>query len=144
MGMAGLVNAAMLIMAASTFCAQRSLTDIGIDRRGAQDAGAAARRGREHDLRHLAARLRPLVLDGRHDGRAGHHAGLSAPQIPIWLRRGMTMIPALIVIAIGLDPTRTLVISQVVLSFGIPFALIPLVTLHSREELDGGHGQSPA
>jgi manganese transport protein len=47
--------------------------------------------------------------------------------IPLFLRRAITMAPALIVIAIGLDPTRSLVLSQVVLSFGIPFALIPLL-----------------
>ena len=54
----------------------------------------------------------------------------------------MTMIPALIVIAIGLDPTRTLVISQVVLSFGIPFALIPLVMFTRQAGPDGDAGQS--
>jgi manganese transport protein len=61
-------------------------------------------------------------------------------QVPLWLRRGVTMLPALIVIAIGLDPTRTtrtLVISQVVLSFGIPFALIPLVLFTSNGRLMG-------
>jgi manganese transport protein len=47
------------------------------------------------------------------------------------------MLPALIVIAIGLDPSRTLVISQVVLSFGIPFALIPLVIFTSKKKLMG-------
>jgi manganese transport protein len=57
--------------------------------------------------------------------------------IPIWLRRGLTMIPALIVAAIGLDPTRTLVISQVVLSFGIPVALIPLVMFTAQRGLMG-------
>jgi len=58
-------------------------------------------------------------------------------QIPIWLRRLVTMIPALVVIAINLDPTRTLVISQVVLSFGIPFALVPLVMFTRRRDLMG-------
>src|SRR5258708_20081994 len=48
-------------------------------------------------------------------------------RIPLFLRRAITMAPALVVIAIGLDPTRALVLSQVVLSFGIPFALIPLL-----------------
>jgi len=48
-------------------------------------------------------------------------------QIPLFLRRAITMAPALVVIAIGLDPSRALVLSQVVLSFGIPFALIPLL-----------------
>ena len=47
------------------------------------------------------------------------------------------MIPALIVAAIGLDPTRTLVLSQVVLSFGIPFALIPLVMFTAKRGLMG-------
>ena len=47
------------------------------------------------------------------------------------------MLPALIVIGIGLNPTRTLIISQVVLSFGIPFALIPLVMFTSKKDLMG-------
>jgi manganese transport protein len=47
------------------------------------------------------------------------------------------MLPALIVIGVGLNPTRTLVISQVVLSFGIPFALIPLVRFTSKKGLMG-------
>jgi manganese transport protein len=58
-------------------------------------------------------------------------------QIPIWLRRLVTMLPALVVIAIGLEPTRTLVISQVVLSFGLPFALVPLVIFTARSDLMG-------
>ena len=49
----------------------------------------------------------------------------------------MTIIPSLIVIFIGLDPTRTLVISQVVLSFGLPFAVIPLVLFTSNKRLMG-------
>src|SRR3990170_3348776 len=57
--------------------------------------------------------------------------------IPPWLRRLVTMLPSLIVIAIGLDPTRTLVISQVMLSFGLPFAVIPLVLFTQRRDLMG-------
>ena len=57
--------------------------------------------------------------------------------IPVWVRRLVTMIPALIVIAIGFDPQATLVLSQVVLSFGIPFALIPLVMFTRRKDLMG-------
>ena len=53
------------------------------------------------------------------------------------MRRLVTMVPALVVAAIGLNPTRVLVISQVVLSFGIPFALIPLVYFTSRKDLMG-------
>ncbi len=57
--------------------------------------------------------------------------------IPVWIRRLVTMIPSLLVIAIGLDPTHTLVISQVTLSFGLPFAVIPLVIFTSRRSLMG-------
>ena len=63
--------------------------------------------------------------------------GFVERSIPIWLRRGLTMIPALVVAAIGVDPTRTLVLSQVVLSFGIPFALIPLVMFTRDKALMG-------
>ena len=54
-------------------------------------------------------------------------------ELTIWLRWLVTMIPSLIVIAIGLDPTRTLVISQALLSFGLPFAVIPLVIFTSHK-----------
>ena len=63
--------------------------------------------------------------------------GFLRRRIPLFVRRLATMVPALVVIAIGLDPTRTLVISQVVLSFGIPFALIPLVVFTGRKSLMG-------
>jgi manganese transport protein len=58
-------------------------------------------------------------------------------QIPLWLRRLVTMLPTLVIIGIGVDTTRTLVLSQVVLSFGIPFALIPLVLYTSRRDIMG-------
>jgi manganese transport protein len=63
--------------------------------------------------------------------------GFIRRRIPLWVRRFVTMVPAFIVIGLGLDPSRTLVLSQVVLSFGIPFALIPLVMFTSRRELMG-------
>ena len=63
--------------------------------------------------------------------------GFIARTIPLALRRLVTMAPALIVLAIGLNPSRALVISQVVLSFGIPFALVPLVLLSSKREVMG-------
>jgi manganese transport protein len=63
--------------------------------------------------------------------------GFIKRSIPVTVRRLVTMAPALIVIAIGLNPSRTLVISQVVLSFGIPFALIPLVWFTSRRDVMG-------
>jgi manganese transport protein len=58
-------------------------------------------------------------------------------RIPIFLRRAITMMPALIVIAVGYDPSRALVLSQVFLSFGIPFALIPLVMFTRDPKLMG-------
>jgi len=57
--------------------------------------------------------------------------------VPLWLRRLVTMLPALVVVALGADPTRALVISQVVLSFGIPQALIPLAWLTGRASAMG-------
>jgi manganese transport protein len=57
--------------------------------------------------------------------------------IPAWVRRLVTMVPSLIVIFIGLDPTRTLVISQVVLSFGLPFAVVPLIMFTRRRDIMG-------
>jgi manganese transport protein len=63
--------------------------------------------------------------------------GFIRKQIPVTVRRLVTMVPAFIVIAIGVDPSRTLVLSQVVLSFGIPFALVPLVIFTARRDVMG-------
>jgi manganese transport protein len=57
--------------------------------------------------------------------------------IAVWLRRVLTMAPALVIILMGLDPTRSLVISQVILSFGLPFAVIPLVLFTARGSIMG-------
>jgi manganese transport protein len=64
--------------------------------------------------------------------------GLLHVHIPLLARRLVTLIPALIILLLGVDPTLALVRSQVMLSFGIPFALIPLVRLTTRRELLGG------
>lgn len=69
--------------------------------------------------------------------------GLLKLRVPLLLRRLITMIPALIVLGIGFDPTRALVLSQVVLSFGIPFALIPLVRLASSRTEMGEFANAP-
>ena len=58
-------------------------------------------------------------------------------RIPVFLRRAITMIPALVLLAVGFNPTRALVLSQVFLSFGIPFALIPLVVFTANKKLMG-------
>lgn len=64
-------------------------------------------------------------------------SGLLKRNYPLLLRRLITLIPALVILAIGVDPSRALVLSQVVLSFGIPFALIPLIRLTSNRALMG-------
>jgi manganese transport protein len=63
--------------------------------------------------------------------------GFIRRRIPIFLRRAITMVPAMILIASHFDPSRALVLSQVFLSFGIPFALIPLVMFCRDKELMG-------
>ncbi len=84
-----------------------------------------------------------LLASGLSSASVGTMAGQVIMQgflhgkIPVWMRRLVTMVPSLIVIAIGLDPTRTLVISQVVLSFGLPFAIIPLAMFTSRRSMMG-------
>jgi manganese transport protein len=63
--------------------------------------------------------------------------GFIRRRIPLYARRGITMLPALVVLGLGLPATDSLVISQVVLSFGIPFALVPLVLLTRRADIMG-------
>jgi manganese transport protein len=64
--------------------------------------------------------------------------GFLRRRIPLFVRRAVTMVPALVVLAVGIDPSRALVISQVVLSFGIPFALVPLLLFCRDRTLMGG------
>ncbi len=63
--------------------------------------------------------------------------GFIRRRIPLFVRRGLTMLPALLVLGLGLPATDSLVVSQVVLSFGIPFALVPLVLLTRRRDIMG-------
>jgi manganese transport protein len=66
-------------------------------------------------------------------------AGFIKVRIPLVLRRVVTMMPALVILGLGVNPTSALVLSQVVLSFGIPLALIPLVMLTGRRDVMGVH-----
>jgi manganese transport protein len=136
MGVAGLVNGAMLVMAAATFFEQ-GLTGVGTieeaHRTLAPLLGTASSWVFAVSL--LASGLSSSTV-GTMSGQVIMQ-GFIHRQIPIWLRRLVTMLPALAVIAIGLEPTRTLVISQVVLSFGLPFALVPLVIFTARPSLMG-------
>ena len=136
MTVAGFVNAAMLIMAASTFYAQ-GLREIGT---------------LEEAYRTLSPILGPaagnifaiaLIAAGLSSSAVGTMSGQVVMQgfvhfkIPLWTRRLVTVLPSLVVLYLGLDPTRTLVISQVVLSFGLPFAVIPLVLFTANKKVMG-------
>jgi manganese transport protein len=136
MGVAGLVNGAMLVMAATTFHTQ-GLTSVG---------------SLEEAHRTLTPLLGPaaswvfaisLLASGLSSSSVGTMAGQVIMkgflrwEIPVWVRRLVTMVPSLVVISLGLDPTRTLVISQVALSFGLPMAVIPLIIFTSRKDLMG-------
>ena len=136
MGVAGLVNMAMLIMAAATFF-QKGLTSVGTIEEAYKTLtpllGSAASWVFAISL--LASGLSSSTV-GTMSGQVVMQ-GFIHRQIPVWFRRLFTMLPALAVIAMGLDPTRTLVISQVVLSFGLPFALVPLVRFTARSDLMG-------
>ena len=136
MGLAGLINMAMLIMAASTFF-NAGLTEIGTIEE--------AHRTLQPLLGSAASWFFAvsLLASGLSSASVGTMAGQVIMQgflhfhIPAWVRRLVTMFPSLIVIFIGLDPTRTLVISQVVLSFGLPFAVIPLIMFTRRRDIMG-------
>jgi manganese transport protein len=69
--------------------------------------------------------------------------GLLRVRVPLLVRRLVTLVPALLLLVVGAPPTLSLVLSQVVLSFGIPFALIPLVSLTTRRELMGDAANRP-
>jgi manganese transport protein len=136
MGMAGLVNAAMLVMAAKTFHENGLVHIDAIENayKTLQDVlGSSA--NTVFALSLLAAGLSSSAV-GTMSGQVIMQ-GFLKYHIPVWLRRGLTMAPALVVIISGLDPTRTLVISQVVLSFGLPFAIVPLIQFTCRKDLMG-------
>jgi len=136
MGIAGLVNMAMLITAAAAFYST-GLTNIGTIEEAYRTLQPLL--GQASSIIFAIA----LLASGLSSSSVGTMAGQVIMQgflrqhIPPWLRRLLTMIPALVVIALGLDPTRTLVISQVVLSFGLPFAVVPLIYFTSRGDIMG-------
>jgi manganese transport protein len=136
MTIAGLINIAMLVMAASTFFREGLLHVNSLD--GAHKTLQPILGGASSVLFALA-----LIASGLSSSAVGTLSGqvvmqgFIRKQVPIALRRLVTMIPAFVVIAVGLNPTRTLVVSQVVLSFGIPFALVPLVWFTARRDVMG-------
>ena len=136
MTIAGLINLSMLVMAASTFF-RSGLHDIA-SLENAHKTLVPILGGASGTLFALA-----LLASGLSSSTVGTLSGQVVMQgfihrrIPIFLRRLLTMLPALVFAAIGVDVSRTLVLSQVVLSFGIPFALVPLVWFTSKREIMG-------
>ena len=135
---AGLVNMAMLAVAAKLF---HSTGHTGID------SVQAAYHGFGNQVGGLAALAFAVALfaSGASSSSVGTYAGQVVMSgflrinISVLLRRAVTMVPALVVLAVGVNPTDALVLSQVVLSFGIPAALIPLVMLTMRRDVMGAH-----
>ncbi len=131
---AGAVNLAMLLVAATNLQGRDDTDSI-------EGAHAAVRDALGPTVALLFAV--GLLASGLASTSVGAYAGamimegLLRRSYPLLLRRLVTLIPALVILAIGIDPSRALVLSQVVLSFGIPFALIPLVRLTSNRSLMG-------
>ena len=137
MSLAGVVNISMLVTAAAVFHS-RGLTEIGADLVSGHTTLGNYLGGSAGALFGVA-----LLASGLSSSSVRTLAGQVVMQgfvnrrIPLFLRRFVTMIPALVIIAAGVDPSRALVISQVVLSFGIPFALIPLLLFCRDRSLMG-------
>jgi manganese transport protein len=139
LGLAGLVNMAMLAVAAKLFHDRPGWSHV--------DTLQGAHSGFSHLVGGTAALTFAVALfaSGISSSSVGTYAGQIVMagfvnlRLSILVRRGLTMIPALIVLAIGVSPTSALVLSQVVLSFGIPFALVPLLLLTRRRDVMGVH-----
>jgi manganese transport protein len=137
MGVAGVINLAMLATAAAVFHARGLFgagNDLGVVFNGL-NRFLGAHSGLVFGLALLASGLASSCV-GTMSGQVVMQ-GFIHRQIPIFARRAITMIPALVVIGVGFSPTRALVLSQVFLSFGIPFALIPLLFFTSSRSLMG-------
>ena len=136
LSIAGLINLTMLFVAAALF---RKTGNLDIDSIEGAHAGLENLVGGGAAMAFAVA----LLASGLSSASVGTYAGQVVMQgfiqrrIPIYIRRLITMTPALVVLAIGLPTTQTLVFSQVVLSLGIPFALVPLIIVTRKAELMG-------
>ncbi len=136
MGLAGIINLTMLVVAASLF---HETGNVDVDSIEGAHAGFERLLGGGAALAFAVA----LLASGLSSSSVGTYAGQVVMQgfidrrIPLFLRRLVTMTPALVVLAAGADATDTLVVSQVVLSFGIPFALVPMILLTRRADVMG-------
>jgi manganese transport protein len=139
LGLAGLVNMAMLAVAAKLFHGRPGWAHT--------DTIQGAHTGFSHLVGGTAALAFAVALlaSGASSSSVGTYAGQVVMagfvnlRMSLFVRRGLTMLPALVVLGIGVSPTSALVLSQVVLSFGIPFALVPLLLLTSRRDVMGAH-----
>jgi manganese transport protein len=136
MAIAGTINASMLIMAAALFHSNGLTGVADIDKAFEQ---LRILEGNSASILFGVA----LLASGLSSSSVGTMAGQVVMQgfinrrIPLYLRRLVTMAPALVILAVGLNPSRSLVMSQVVLSFGIPFALIPLLMFCRNRDVMG-------
>jgi manganese transport protein len=137
MGIAGLINMAMLTMAASVFHS-RGLFEVGSNLQQVFTGLETYVGGHSGLIFGIA-----LLASGISSASVGTLSGQVVMQgfihrkISVFLRRAITMVPALILIASNFDPSKALVLSQVFLSFGIPFALIPLIMFCRDRQLMG-------
>jgi manganese transport protein len=138
LGLAGIINLAMLAVAAKLFHTP-ALSGLSTIQQAHMELGRLV--GGMAALAFAVA----LLASGASSSSVGTYAGQVVMQgfirfrIRVFVRRALTMIPALVVLAAGTNPTSALVLSQVVLSFGIPFALVPLVMLTGRRDVMGMH-----
>jgi manganese transport protein len=137
LGIAGLVNASMLITAAAVLHGT-PFAEAGEDLTKTADA-LGTQLGSHADILFGVALLASGISASSVGTLSGQviMEGFLERRISLWLRRGLTMLPAIAIIALGLDASLSLVISQVILSFGIPAALIPLLWFCSRRDLMG-------
>ena len=137
MGLAGLINLAMLATAAAVFFTRGDTTagqDLGQVVTGL-DAFVGQHAGTVFGVALLVSGIASSCV-GTMSGQVVME-GFLHRRIPVFVRRAVTMVPALVLLAVGFNPTRALVLSQVFLSFGIPFALIPLVWFTARRSVMG-------
>ncbi|MDQ4503216.1 Nramp family divalent metal transporter [Sinomonas sp. ASV322] len=139
LGIAGVVNVGMLLLAASTL-GGRDGTDTIEGAHAAIESALGPLVGTVFAIGLLASGLASTAV-GSYAG-ATIMEGLMHRRIPLVARRLVTLVPSVILLALGFDPTMSLVVSQVVLSFGIPFALIPLIRLASDPSLVGEFSMS--
>jgi manganese transport protein len=138
LGLASVVNMAMLAVAARAFHTP-ALADLATIGQAHAELGKLA--GGTAALAFAGA----LLASGASSSSVGTYAGqvvmagFTSLRLPLIARRAITMLPALVILATGVNATSALVLSQVVLSFGIPFALVPLVVLTSKAHVMGSH-----